>query len=110
MDEVSIAKVRDEHETIVGDGQVLLTVFEELGLGDWVDSLPHGLETRVGERGESLSVGERQLVSLARAQIGGAQFPQRRKLGRAAPVLAGLGLRRSAALANRCLSASACRS
>lgn len=46
------------------------TAFEELGLGDWVDSLPHGLDTRVGERGESLSVGERQLVSLARAQIG----------------------------------------
>lgn len=44
--------------------------FEELGLGDWVDALPEGLETRVGERGESLSVGERQLVSLARAQIG----------------------------------------
>ena len=43
---------------------------EELGLGDWVDSLPQGLETQVGERGESLSVGERQLVSLARAQIG----------------------------------------
>ncbi|MEX2202771.1 MAG: ABC transporter ATP-binding protein [Actinomycetota bacterium] len=46
------------------------TAFEELGLGDWVESLPQGLETRVGERGESLSVGERQLVSLARAQIG----------------------------------------
>ena len=46
------------------------TAFEELGLGAWVDSLPHGIETRVGERGESLSVGERQLVSLARAQIG----------------------------------------
>jgi putative ABC transport system ATP-binding protein len=45
--------------------------FEELGLGDWVASLPQGLDTRVGERGESLSVGERQLVSLARAQIGG---------------------------------------
>ncbi|MDP9295481.1 MAG: ABC transporter ATP-binding protein/permease [Actinomycetota bacterium] len=43
---------------------------EELGLGDWVASLPQGLDTRVGERGESLSVGERQLVSLARAQIG----------------------------------------
>jgi putative ABC transport system ATP-binding protein len=46
------------------------SAFEELGLGDWLDSLPHGLDTRVGERGESLSVGERQLVSLARAQIG----------------------------------------
>jgi ATP-binding cassette, subfamily B, bacterial len=44
--------------------------FEELGLGAWVASLPNGLHTRVGERGESLSVGERQLVSLARAQIG----------------------------------------
>jgi putative ABC transport system ATP-binding protein len=44
--------------------------FEELGLTGWVDGLPQGLETRVGERGESLSVGERQLVSLARAQIG----------------------------------------
>jgi putative ABC transport system ATP-binding protein len=44
--------------------------FEELGLGAWVDTLPNALDTRVGERGESLSVGERQLVSLARAQIG----------------------------------------
>jgi putative ABC transport system ATP-binding protein len=44
--------------------------FEELGLGAWIQGLPDGLETRVGERGESLSVGERQLVSLARAQIG----------------------------------------
>jgi len=46
------------------------TAFEELALGDWVSSLPRGTETRVGERGDSLSVGERQLVSLARAQIG----------------------------------------
>jgi ATP-binding cassette subfamily B protein len=41
----------------------------ELGLGDWLDALPHGLETRVGQRGESLSAGERQLVALLRAHL-----------------------------------------
>jgi ATP-binding cassette, subfamily B, bacterial len=45
------------------------TAFEELGLVGWVSSLPKGLDTPVGERGEALSVGERQLVALARAQI-----------------------------------------
>ena len=41
----------------------------ELGLSDWLDGLPHGLETRVGQRGESLSAGERQLVALLRAHL-----------------------------------------
>ena len=41
----------------------------ELGLTDWVGGLPRGLDTEVGERGEGLSVGERQLVALARAQL-----------------------------------------
>ena len=45
------------------------SAIEELGLGGWVASLPEGLDTRVGERGEALSVGERQLAALARAQI-----------------------------------------
>ncbi len=43
--------------------------FVELGLADWVASLPSGLATQVGERGEALSVGERQLVALARAYV-----------------------------------------
>lgn len=41
----------------------------ELGLGDWLADLPHGLDTRVGQRGESLSAGERQLVALVRAHL-----------------------------------------
>ena len=47
----------------------LRDAFERLGLDEWLDSLPDGFETEVGERGESLSVGERQLVALARAQL-----------------------------------------
>ena len=45
------------------------TAFDELALSEWVASLPDGLATRAGERGEALSVGERQLVALVRAQV-----------------------------------------
>ncbi len=43
--------------------------FAALGLGDWLAGLPRGVETAVGERGSALSVGERQLVALARAYV-----------------------------------------
>lgn len=43
--------------------------FGQLGLEDWLDGLPDGLDTAVGQRGEHLSVGERQLVALARAHV-----------------------------------------
>jgi ATP-binding cassette subfamily B protein len=43
--------------------------FADLGLSDWVQGLTHGINTRVGERGEALSVGERQLVALVRAYV-----------------------------------------
>jgi ATP-binding cassette, subfamily B, bacterial len=43
--------------------------FEALRLSTWVEELPRGLDTPVGQRGQALSVGEAQLVALARAQI-----------------------------------------
>ena len=39
----------------------------EVGLGDYVSSLPQGVTTEVNERGSTLSVGQRQLISFARA-------------------------------------------
>lgn len=45
------------------------SAFHELDLGDWVEGLPNGLETMVGERGGNVSAGERQLVALVRAWI-----------------------------------------
>jgi ATP-binding cassette subfamily B protein len=47
----------------------ILASAEELGLADWVAGLPRGLATKVGQRGESLSAGERQLVALLRAHL-----------------------------------------
>ena len=43
--------------------------FEALGLHTWLESTSHGLDTQVGTRGELLSAGERQLVSIARAYL-----------------------------------------
>ena len=43
-----------------------------LGLDEWLTTLPDGLETAAGERGEGISVGERQLVALIRAQLADA--------------------------------------
>jgi ABC-type multidrug transport system fused ATPase/permease subunit len=47
----------------------VIDAVEALGLTAWVSGLVDGIDTRVGERGEGLSVGERQLVALARAQL-----------------------------------------
>ena len=45
------------------------SMVDRLDVRDWLTGLPDGLATRVGERGEQLSAGERQLVALLRAGI-----------------------------------------
>ena len=50
------------------DDEIALAV-TELGLDAWIEGMPHGLQTQVGQRGESLSAGERQLVAIVRAYL-----------------------------------------
>jgi len=47
---------------------------DEVGLGDLMRSLPQGVETEVNERGSTLSVGQRQLISFARALAHNPRF------------------------------------
>ena len=41
-------------------------VARRIGRGEWLETLPEGLQTNVGERGARLSMGQRQLVALTR--------------------------------------------
>ncbi len=44
-------------------------VARQIGGGEWLETLPDGLQTQVGERGGRLSMGQRQLVSLMRVLV-----------------------------------------
>lgn len=44
-------------------------VARRIGDGEWLETLPDGLETEVGERGGRLSMGQRQLVALMRVLV-----------------------------------------
>ncbi len=47
----------------------ILTIARQIGGGEWLDTLPEGLHTEVGERGTRLSMGQRQLVALMRVLV-----------------------------------------
>ncbi|HEX9385767.1 MAG TPA: ABC transporter ATP-binding protein [Anaerolineales bacterium] len=44
----------------------MLSMAHKIGEGEWLETLPNGIETEVGERGGRLSMGQRQLVALMR--------------------------------------------
>ena len=44
----------------------MLAIARNIGNGDWLETLPNGLQTEVGERGARLSMGQRQLIALMR--------------------------------------------
>jgi ATP-binding cassette subfamily B protein len=67
FDDTITANVR--YGRLAASEDEILASADELGLADWIAGLPRGLETRVGQRGESLSAGERQLVALLRAHL-----------------------------------------
>jgi len=46
----------------------------EIGLGEFIESLANGVNTEVNERGSTLSVGQRQLISFARALAHNPRF------------------------------------
>lgn len=47
----------------------ILELAQQIGGGEWVETLPDGLKSEVGERGSRLSMGQRQLVVLMRVLV-----------------------------------------
>jgi ATP-binding cassette subfamily B protein len=89
LDEVAFASLRSRVVMVPQDGflfdttvadnvrygrpgatdEEIAAAFDALGLGAWLAGLDQGVATPVGQRGESLSAGERQLVAVARAYV-----------------------------------------
>ncbi len=56
------------------DDADLTAILTRVGLGDWLASLPDGLETLVGEHGDNLSGGQRQRIAFARGLLAQSRF------------------------------------
>jgi thiol reductant ABC exporter CydC subunit len=56
-----------------GDGEICAAL-AAVGLGPWLDSLPDGLDTEVGEAGAKVSGGQRQRIAAARLFLAEGRF------------------------------------
>jgi ATP-binding cassette subfamily B protein len=67
-----------ESNVRLGDEEIsrerVISALREVGLGSLLDSLSDGVETNVTERGATFSVGQRQLISFARALAHNPRF------------------------------------
>jgi ATP-binding cassette, subfamily B, bacterial len=76
MDYLTATTAQAEYEQsqdAATDAQVR-AIAQQIGGGDWLRSLPDGLQTQVGERGSNLSIGQRQLISIARVLLENPQI------------------------------------
>ena len=67
LDDTIRANVAFGKETIEINDEEVWQAIDESSLGEFVRSLPNGLDTRIGERGVRLSGGQRQRIGIARA-------------------------------------------
>jgi len=56
------------------DREHVKRALEQIGLGEFLESLPEGVATSINERGSTLSVGQRQLINFARALAHNPRF------------------------------------
>lgn len=66
LDNLEYARPDMDAESLRGQAQ---EAFASLGLTAWLEATARGLDTPVGAKGDLLSAGERQLVSIARAYL-----------------------------------------
>ena len=52
----------------------MIAAARAVGAHDFIEALPEGYDTQMGERGGSLSLGQRQLISFARALVADARI------------------------------------
>jgi len=72
-DNLTLFRNYDPARPPISDAQIL-DALAELGLRDWVEGLPHGLDTQLAGDGQGLSAGEAQLLALARVFLRNPQL------------------------------------